>query len=55
MLGRADVVDRELEEASRRGYLVCTSAYGCVGEPPDAAGYIEALKTLLRKTGYISR
>lgn len=53
MLGRGDIVDRALEEASRRGYLGCASAYACFGEPRDAAGYIRALKGLLHKTGYI--
>jgi streptogramin lyase len=53
MLGRGDIVDRALEEASQRGYLGCASAYACFGEPRDAAGYIRALKRLLRKTGYI--
>jgi len=52
MLGHGDIVDRALEEASRRGYLACASAYSCFGEPRDAAGYIRALKRLLRKTWY---
>jgi len=54
MLGRGDVVDRVLDEARTRGYLDCTSAEACVGEPRSADGYIGAVKRLLRKTGYIA-
>jgi hypothetical protein len=54
MLGRGDDVDRVLEEAGMRGYLDCTSAEVCIGEPRSAEGYISALKRLLHKTGYIA-
>ena len=53
MLGRGDAVESTLEEARRQGYLDCNSAGACFGEPRDTAGYVGALKKLLRETGYI--
>jgi len=54
MLGRGYEVDRVLEEARTRGYLDCTSADVCIGEPRSAEGYISAVRRLLHKTGYIA-
>jgi virginiamycin B lyase len=54
MLGRGETVDPTLGQEGRQGYLDCTSADACFGEPRDAASYIAALKQLLRKTGYIA-
>jgi virginiamycin B lyase len=39
MVGRGDIVDRALEEASERGYLACASAYACFGEPRESANW----------------
>jgi hypothetical protein len=54
MLGRGDTVDPTLEREREQGYLDCTSAELCFGEPRDPLAYIKALNALLRKTGYIS-